>query len=165
MALSRDQLEAGAKRYKAKVRKVHVKGLADPETGDDVVYVRGLSTTEWDAHQAAIRVTDGNGQQIGIDESNFSARLAVRVIVDEQGNRLLQDTDATWLGEASPSDVAEVVNAAIELSGMTDQGANVSQEAKGNSDATQDGGTSSGSPESTEQPPLSSSDDSTLVAV
>lgn len=154
--LSKDQLRAGAQRYKTKTREVHVKGLADPETGDDVVLVRGLSALEFDAHQAAVRVMGENGQQIGIDESNASARLAVRVIIDATGTRLLSDEDAAWLGEASPTDVAEVVNAAIELSGMTGAG-EPTEEAKGNSDAAPSGGASSESPESTGEPSLTSS--------
>lgn len=155
MALTKEQLRAGAQRYKTQTREVHVKGLADPESGDDVVRVRGLSALEFDAHQASIRKMGDNGQQIGIDEANASARLAVRVIVDEAGNRLLGDEDAAWLGEASPADVAEVVNAAIELSGMTGDGP--SEETKGNSDAAPSGEPSSESPESTEPSLVSSS--------
>jgi hypothetical protein len=163
--LNRDQIKAGALRYKTKTAEVHCPGLADPDSGDDVVLVRGLSQTEFDAHQAATRII-ANGEQIGIDESNISARIAVRVIVDADGNRLLpNDGDATWLGEASPKDVTEVVNKALELAGMAANG-EPTDETVGNSAATQDGETSSGSPETTEeQPPPSSSDDSTLAAV
>src|SRR5690348_13613573 len=98
MALNRDQLKAGAQRYKSQTREVHVKELADPESGDDVVLVRGLSALEWDAHQASVRMMGKDGQQIGIDESNVSAKLAVRVMVDGDGKRLLTDSDASWLG-------------------------------------------------------------------
>lgn len=156
MALSRDQLKAGAARYKSKTREVHVKELADPDSGDDVVLVRGLSALEWDAHQAAVRIMGENGQQVGLDESNVSAKLAVRVMVDDAGVRLLNDSDAAWLGESSPSDVAEILNAALELSGMTPAGG-ASEETKGNSEPAQSGGPSSESPETTERPQPSSS--------
>jgi hypothetical protein len=161
--LNREQIQAGALRYKTKTAEVHCPGLADPDSGDDVVLVRGLSQTEFDAHQAATRIV-ANGEQIGIDESNISARIAVRVIVDSSGDRLLTDGDAAWLGEASPKDVTEVVNKALELSGMAATG-EPSEATEGNSEATQDGETSSGSPETTTQPQSSSSDDSTLAAV
>jgi hypothetical protein len=161
--LSRDQIQAGALRYKTKTAEVHCPGLADPDSGDDVVLVRGLSQTEFDAHQAATRII-ANGEQVGIDESNISAKIAVRVMVDSNGDRLLSDGDASWFGEASPKDVTEVVNKALELSGMTASG-EPGEATTGNSEATQDGETSSGSPETTDQPPPSSSDDSTPVAV
>lgn len=165
MALNKEQLRAGALRYRSKTRQIHVKGLADPDTGDDTVLVRGLSAVEWDAHQAAARMMGENGEVEGIDESNISAKLAVRVIVDDQARRVLEDSDAGWFGESSPSDVAEIVNAALEISGMAAGGTAASEETKGNSEPAPSGGSSAESPESTEQPRPSSSPVSTLAAV
>lgn len=149
MALSREAILARAQAFET--REVHIPSWAD-ESGDDVVLVRGLSAKEWDAHQASVRIFQG-GQEVGIDQNNVSAKLVVRCIVDESGKRLLTDADAAVLGDLPITDLNTIMEAILDLSGMTEK---AQGEVEGNSDAAQSGEQSSDSPESTDEPPTSS---------
>jgi len=131
MALDRSAILAAAQNVKT--REVDV-----PELGGSV-FVRGLSSKEWDAHQASTRIYDGL-EQVGIDEGNITARLMVRCIVDEDGKRILEDSDAPAFGDLPIAVVNKVAEAVFDLSGMTEK---AQAETEGNSGAAPSGETSS----------------------
>lgn len=146
MALSAEQILA----KKPQTREVHVPEFATD--GDDVVIVRGMSAREQDAYQAAVAQFGSDGEVIGIDQNNLSAKLLVRCILNEDGTRAFpDDNQAEQLGDVLGSGVQKLMNAVIELSGMTEKAA---KDLEGNSGAVPGDGASSGSPETaTEEHP------------
>ena len=90
-----------------------------PELGGDV-YVRGMSGAERDQFEEGLRVRTGRraGQT---DLRNFRARFAVRVIVDEQGQRLLEDGDIGVLGRLPASTLDRIIATCTRLSGQTEE--------------------------------------------
>jgi hypothetical protein len=89
-----------------------------PEWGGDV-FVRTLTAKELDDFQAAN--IQGSGKDRKPNLQNFRARLAVRCIVDADGKRLFEDTDAEALGAASCRAIDRVFAVAQRLNGMTDE--------------------------------------------
>lgn len=114
MALNREAILNAAKT--AKTVPVDV-----PELGGTVL-VRGLSSKEWDAHQASIRVYSGD-EQVGIDEGNITARLLVRCVVDDTGKRILKDTDAAAFGDLPITVMNKISEAVFKVSGLSEDGA------------------------------------------
>lgn len=100
-----------------------------PEWGGKVK-VRGLSGAERDAWEVAV----GEGGPRG--KRNARAKLIVRCLVDDDGNRLFGDEEAGALGKKSGSAIARLFNVACELSGI---GQDAEEEAEGNSDAAPSG--------------------------
>lgn len=112
MAMSRDELLAAIK-AKRSTRTVDLPGL-----GGEVL-VRGLTAKEWDSYQASMKIWSG-GEQVGIDDGNTTARLMVRCVVDENGDRILQDTDASVLGDLPITEMNRLAEAVFELSGINE---------------------------------------------
>jgi hypothetical protein len=93
------------------------------------VIVRALSGKERDAYEASCMVerpaiaADGKRVrgQMEMHRSllNIRAKLVVRALVDEGGNRLFKDTDAAALGEKSGAALDQLFDVAAELSGLT----------------------------------------------
>jgi hypothetical protein len=82
-----------------------------PEWGGQVA-VRGLTARERDMFEASI------GSSVNLD--NLRARLVVLTLCDENGERLLQDKDATALGKKNAQVVDRLFEVARKMSGMTD---------------------------------------------
>ena len=132
MSLSRDQILQAARNAKIQLDKLHV-----PELGGDI-YVRGMSGKERDEFEEGLRIRKGKrtGQS---DLRNFRARLAVKVIVTEDGQRILQDDDAAIFGQMPAGVLDRIISRCTELSGMADEEA----EDLGNGSGSVDGGGSS----------------------
>lgn len=82
-----------------------------PEWGG-TVRVRGLSAAERDSFEASVATTQ--------DLSNLRARLVVLSLVDEEGNRLFKDSEATLLGQKNGVVINKLFDVVRELSGMSD---------------------------------------------
>jgi hypothetical protein len=89
-----------------------------PEWGG-AVYVRAMTALERDAFEASF--VKGQGKRAQVSLLNVRAKLVVRTIVDEQGNRIFEDGDAEALGAKSASAVNRAFEAAARLSGITEQ--------------------------------------------
>jgi preprotein translocase subunit SecD len=85
-----------------------------PEWGGDV-NVRTLTGKELDAYEMSF-VGDGKSKM-----QNIRARLIVRAVVDEQGQRLFSDADAEAIGERSGLALDRVYAVAARLNGRTDK--------------------------------------------
>lgn len=134
MALNREQLMAARDRIKTKVIPLHVPAWAD-DTGDDLIYVRPLSARERDLYLASIKLRRPNrkgGVDEAINEDNSTAKLIVRLIVNEDGNRTLEDKDATWVGELDAESIDIILKAVAGEGGLTDESA---EEIEGESEA------------------------------
>jgi hypothetical protein len=106
--LSRDAILG---KTKLKTERVDV-----PEWGGAVL-VRELTGAERDAFEASILDDQGNADRERM--VNSRARLAVRSIVDENGERLFSDDDAEALGVTSGRALDRVFSVASRLSGIT----------------------------------------------
>jgi hypothetical protein len=140
MALSRDGI-LGA--VDIKTEKVHV-----PEWGDEVI-LRGLTGEELDAFQGSIRqfrpTFDGKGMEPVLIQDNMRAKLLVKCLVDEAGDRLFQDSDASALGAKNGAVIDRLYDIASALSGLSED---EKAELEGNSEpATESAGSTSESPE------------------
>src|SRR3954452_15741175 len=89
--------------------------LVVPELGG-AIYVRGMGGTERDAFEEGLRIKKGRrtGQS---DLTNFRARLAVRCIVNEQGDRILANAAADVLGRLPAGVLDRILAKITELSG------------------------------------------------
>lgn len=90
-----------------KKERVHV-----PAWNGDV-FVRTMTGKERDAFEGEV-IREGRAST-----DNIRARLLVRVLVDEEGNRLFKDEEADLLGEKSTDALEELVNVAQMLNAMT----------------------------------------------
>lgn len=92
-----------------------------PEWGGEV-RVRGLTGKERDDYETGIiasRIDQRTGKLTqSMDLANVRARLIVRTVVDENGQRIFTDDDAEALGGKSASALAKVYEVAQKLSGM-----------------------------------------------
>ena len=114
MSLTRDQILQAARTAKIERDKLHV-----PELGGDI-YVRGMSGKERDEFEEGLRIPKGKraGQS---DLRNFRAKLAVKVIVTEDGQRILSDEDASIFGQLPAGVLDRIISRCAELSGMADE--------------------------------------------
>lgn len=114
--LTRDQILVAAR--DAKIERAT---LTIPALGGDI-YVRGMSGTERDEFEEGLKIRKGRraGQT---DQRNFRGKLAVKVVVDEQGERLLRDEDAAIFGKLPSGVLDQIISRCMELSGMTDDAA------------------------------------------
>lgn len=134
---------------------VQIKPVPVPEWGGDVL-VRGLTGIERDAYEASIQQIrpkpDGTKEVVFVRD-NARARLLVKCLVDDQGERLFKDSDAPALGKKNGAIIDKLYDVAAELSGLSDQ---AREEIEGNSDAAPSGDSSSSSPETSDEPEPSS---------
>src|SRR5262245_53027404 len=108
--LTRDQLLDAAKHARIEREKLYV-----PELGGEI-WVRGMSGIERDKFEEGLRIRKGrNAGQTNL--KNFRAQLAVRVIVDENGARLLNDLDADIFGKVPAGVLDRIIGKCTELSG------------------------------------------------
>jgi len=77
------------------------------------LYVRGLTSDEKDEFVAASTEEGSFAWQKGI-----TALLVCRTLVDEDGNRVLQDSDAQALGQKSGRVLSDLYEVAARLSGL-----------------------------------------------
>lgn len=84
-----------------------------PEWGC-TVWVRGQRADERDAFESENFV----GPEGEFNRRNLRARLLVRTLVDEQGQRLFSDAEAVELGGKSGAVLDRLYAVALELSGM-----------------------------------------------
>lgn len=139
MSLTREQMLEAARNAK-----IERDTLTVPELGGEI-WVRGMSGTERDKFEEGLRIRKGKraGQT---DLRNFRAQLAVRVIVDEQGQRVLTDADAEIFGRVPAGVLDRIIARCTELSGKADE----EIDDLGNASASQaaSGASSSSSPSS-----------------
>lgn len=91
--------------------------VAVPEWGGSVL-VRGLTGTERDSFEASVITREG--KRVEMDLTNMRAKLVVRCVVDENGDRLFSDADAVVLGSRSAVALNRVFEVAQRLSGLTE---------------------------------------------
>ncbi|WP_329214791.1 phage tail assembly chaperone [Streptomyces sp. NBC_01485] len=126
-----------------------IKPVDVPEWGGEVL-VRGLTGIERDAYEAGIqqiRPKPDGSREVVFVRDNARAKLLVKCLIDEQGNRLFKDTDAPALGKKAGAVIDRLYDVAAELSGMGDA---VEKEIEGNSEAAPSGDSSSSSPETSD---------------
>jgi len=85
-----------------------------PEWGGSV-RVRVLTGTERDAFESSIY--DSSKKKANLQ--NIRAKLCVATIVDEEGNRLFNDTEVVSLGKKSASALDRVFTVSQKLNGLT----------------------------------------------
>lgn len=92
--------------------------LVVPELGGEI-YVRGMSGKERDRFEEGLRIRTGKkaGQS---DLQNFRAKLAVKVIVDENGERLLADNDSDLFGRLPSGVLDRIISKCSDLSGKAE---------------------------------------------
>lgn len=125
MGLTRDDMLRAAREARIQRDKLTV-----PELGGDI-YVRGMSGKERDEFEEGLRIRRGRkaGQS---DLRNFRAKLAVKVIVNEDGQRILTDEDATVFGQLPAGVLDRIITRCSELSGLAEEEADDLGNASGN---------------------------------
>jgi hypothetical protein len=96
---------------------------------------------------------DGKGMELVVNQANMHALLLSRCIVDDEGERVFADTDASALGQKNARVLDRLFQVASRLSGLDDDEA---EAIEGNSGAATDAASTSISPEPLAAPSLSS---------
>lgn len=92
-----------------------------PELGlDGDVFVRAMSGRERDAFEESMRIKKGRNKGDS-DLDNFRAKQAVRCLVDEDGELILEDDDADILGELQVKVLNRIMEVINRLSGTTEE--------------------------------------------
>lgn len=89
--------------------------VAVPEWGGEVI-VRAMRGTERDAFEIAL--FEGEGDARKFSGENVRAKLLVRCLVDDKGERLFADTDVKALGEHNAAVLDRLYDVAQRLSGI-----------------------------------------------
>lgn len=106
-----------------------------PEWGG-TTHLRTMTGAERDAFEGSIVTGDGKARNL----ANIRARLLVKTICDENGQRLFEDADAPKLGAKSAAVLERLF---VESQRMNRIGAKDVAELVGNSEAGQSGGSTS----------------------
>lgn len=127
-SLTRDQILQAARNAK-----IERDTLTIPELGG-TIFVRGMSGTERDAFEEGLRIRKGRkaGQS---DLKNFRAKLAVQVVTNEQGERVLKDEDASIFGQLPAGVLDRIISRCTELSGMAAEEVEEEKNASGSGDS------------------------------
>jgi hypothetical protein len=138
MALSRDAILGAVD--------VQIEKHFVPEWGDEVI-IRGLTGDELDAFQGSVRqfrpTFDGKGMEAVLIQEGMRAKLLVKCLVDEAGERLFTDQDAPALGAKNGAVIDRLYDIASRLSGLSEE---EKAEMEGNSEAATDDSSTSSSP-------------------
>ena len=86
-----------------------------PEWGGSV-WVRALRGDEYDEFQASILEGKGTNRQVNV--RNLRAKLVVRAVVNEEGERLFDDADFEKVGKKSSAALNRLFTVAQELSAV-----------------------------------------------
>ncbi|MFF7966764.1 hypothetical protein ACFZC3_15530 [Streptomyces sp. NPDC007903] len=153
MALSRDAI--------VQANDIPTETVPVPEWGGDVI-VRGLTGDELDDFQGSIRQfrrsMDGKGMEPVLIQQGMHAKLLVKCLVDDNGQRLFKDNEADELGAKSGKVLERLYDIAQTLSGLSED---EQEEMEGNSETPSPGDDStSSSPEPSGTPSPNSSDES-----
>lgn len=97
-----------------------VEVVSVPEWGMDV-RVRALSGTERDAYTASCMKRKGKDGDFEMTFEDASARLVVRCVVDDAGNRVFADSDAAALGAKNAVALNRLFEVAQRLSGLRNE--------------------------------------------
>lgn len=129
-------------REAARNAKIDREQLVVPELGG-AIYVRGMSGKERDKFEEGLRIRKGSraGQS---DLRNYRATLAVKVIVDESGERLLNDGDAELFGRLPAGVLDRILQKCQQLSGKAEE--EIDDLGNDSASAAASGGTASSSP-------------------
>lgn len=112
--LSKDALVAAATSNALPTERVEV-----PELGEgQYVIVRGMSGAQRDSWERSLVV--GRGKRRDVNTENIRARLAVRCLVDDKGERLFTDAEASVVGGLRVDVLQRIFEAAQRLSGVSD---------------------------------------------
>ncbi|MFI6560401.1 hypothetical protein [Streptomyces sp. NPDC050534] len=116
MALSRDGILA--------VDDIQIEKVPVPEWGDEAI-IRGLTGDELDAFQGSIRefrpTFDGKGMEAVLIQEGMRAKLLVKCLIDENGDRLFTDQDASALGAKNGAVLDKLYDVAARLSGLSEE--------------------------------------------
>lgn len=112
------------------------KAVPLPEWGLGELYVATLSAADRDDYER---------WAFGDERSNYRAKLVCRALVDEHGQRVFTDEDATALGHKSAAVVSRLFDAAVKLNGLLQS--DVEELAKNSGGAASDA-SAAGSPSS-----------------
>ena len=144
MALNRDAILA--------VNDIKVEKVPVPEWHDEVI-IRGLTGDELDAFQGSIRqfrpTFDGKGMETVLIQEGMRAKLLVKCLIDENGDRLFTDQDAPELGKKNGAVIDRLYDVAAALSGLSEE---EKQAMEGNSEAATDDSSTSSSPTTSAAP-------------
>lgn len=89
-----------------------------PSWGSPKVFVRVMSGEERDDFEAGCMLSRGKKHSANL--ANIRARLAVKCLVDENGNRVFDDADAPALGKKSGAELQAIFDVAQRLNKLTE---------------------------------------------
>lgn len=97
-------------------RKPPMEAVDVPEWGG-TVYVRQMTSAERDAHEGERLIV--RGDRVEFSHDNVRAKLLVKCICDESGNRLFGDADAAALGQQPAGILMRLARVAARLNSFS----------------------------------------------
>lgn len=109
-----------------------------PEWGNKLILVRELTAEERDAYEASLMDARKIGRKTEFHPNlkNVKAKMVVKCIITEDGQRVFTDMDATAVGKKSASALSRICDVIERLSGLDEKS---KAELEGNSEAGQGG--------------------------
>lgn len=83
------------------------------------VVLQEMRSKERDAYEQSLVIRSPDGVKQVVSTTNIRAKLCVRVIIDEEGNRVFTDEDAEMLGQLPAAEMDRLWTAAQALSGVS----------------------------------------------
>lgn len=101
---------------------IKTENVTVPEWGCDV-FIKGLTGAERDSYEQSMFTVSENGKKVDVkmNRGNLRAKLLVKTICDEAGNRIFTDSDVDALGSKSASALERLFPVAQKLSGLSDK--------------------------------------------
>lgn len=120
--LSRDQI---LQADDLKTEEIDVPEWGTTDNPKGTLRIRGVTSAERDEYEHSLFITKTEGENLKSvpNMGNVKARLVVKCIVDEQGRRVLADSDAAAIGLKSAAAVNRIFQRVQHLSGMTKKAA------------------------------------------
>ena len=87
------------------------------------VYIKGLTGAERDSYEQSLFTVTESGKKVDVkmNRANVRAKLLVKTICDENGNRVFTDADVEALGAKSAAALDKLFEVAQRLSGLSDK--------------------------------------------
>ena len=87
------------------------------------VFVKGLTGAQRDSYEQSLFIVSEHGKKVDVkmNRANLRAKLLVKTICDEDGNRIFADSDVEALGGKSASALDKLFEVAQRLSGLSDK--------------------------------------------
>lgn len=89
--------------------------------GSGFVRIQEMRSADQDLLELSILFANGRPASDMSRLENFTARVVIKVCIDEHGDRIFEEADAEWLGQMATAPVRRIYEAAQRMNKITDK--------------------------------------------